>query len=268
MENNNITDKISILISSCDKFSDLWDTHIKLYKKYWKGPLWKTYLVTDKATEKIYNGVDIIVAKGNLDFPMRIKYALEYIKTDFILLTLDDYFLINNVKEKDLEYLVKRVEFEEIDYLMLYNRRRCNHRKYTNIEQLEKINLLNKYAITLYPAIWNKKFLYNSVKDDMSPWLYEPSLTNYARIMMANCQFCHAGAFEILDVVRKGKVLHKANRYFIKNGINIGNREIISRFTEIKLTVMDFISWYMPRKVFVFCKKLLINWGVRFFSED
>ena len=157
MENNNITDKISILISSCDKFSDLWDTHIKLYKKYWKGPLWKTYLVTDKATEKIYNGVDIIVAKGNLDFPMRIKYALEYIKTDFILLTLDDYFLINNVKEKDLEYLVKRVEFEEIDYLEYYGLNDYNH----TAQRIEGPDL-NKYiAENFIPEYLNFKIIMN-----------------------------------------------------------------------------------------------------------
>lgn len=267
MDNNN-TENISVLISTCDKFSDLWDTHIRLYRENWDGPYWKTYLVTDKPTNKNYDGINIIVASGNLDFPMRIRYALDYIKTDYVLLTLDDYFLIERVKEEELLYLAKRAEEENIDYLLLYNRRKINPKKYSDIKDLEMIDFSQKYAVTLYPAIWRKKFLYNSVKVDTPPWYYEPSLTNYARIEKANCQFSHAGTFVILDVVRKGKVLHKADQYFKRNGINLGNRQIISRVTEIKLFVMDIISWYMPKKIFIMFKRLLAKLGMTFFSKD
>ena len=259
---------ISVLISTCDKFSDLWDTHIALYKKYWDGPLWKTYLVTDKPTEKHYDSIEIIVADSNLDFPMRIRYALDYIHTDYVLLTLDDYFLIEKTSAKGLQYLAERASNEHISYLKLYDRRKTNPRKYTEVRQLEPIDLSRKYALTLYPAIWDKQFLFNSVKADMSPWLYEPSLTKYAQEQKANCQFSHAGTFVILDVVRKGKILHKANRYFKKNGIDIGNRPLISRATELKLALMDAVSWYMPRKLFTACKKTLRKFGVSFFSED
>lgn len=259
---------VSLLISTCDKFSDLWDEHIAHLRKHWKGEMWKTYLVTDKQTNREYEGIEIIVAGEDKDFPMRIKYATERIDTDYILLTLDDYFLINDVYEEKLRCLVDRAHNEHIDYLKLYDRRMTDPRKYESVNNLSKIDLSKKYAITLYPAIWNKDFLSNSVSSDMTAWKYEPSLTEYARNADANCMFSRAGLFDILDVVRKGKVLRKADKYFKANGIDIGDRPLIERRTEIKLAIMDYISWYTPRSIFKAGKRILKMFGKTFYSED
>lgn len=259
---------VSLLISTCDKFSDLWDEHISLLRQHWKGNRWKTYLVTDKQTNKKYDGIEIIVAGEDKDFPMRIKYAVEHIKTDYVLLTLDDYFIINDVDEGKLQYLVDKANDERIDYLKLYDRRMTNPRKYEPVESLAVIDLSKKYAVTLYPAIWDRTFLHNSVSLDMTAWKYEPSLTEYAKNKNANCMFSHTGLFNILDVVRKGNVLNKANKYFEKHGIDIGNRPLIKRRTEIKLTIMDYVSWYTPRPIFIAGKKILKRFGKNFYSED
>lgn len=259
---------VAILISTCDKFSDLWDEHIALLKKNWKGEMWDVFLVTDKQTSRSYEGVKIISAGEDKDFPMRIKFAVAQIDSAYILLTLDDYFVIDEVHSNRLQELVERSIKDNISYLKLYDRRKTNPKKYEPLQNLVSIDLNKKYAITLYPAIWERNFLYESVQKDMTPWLYEPSLTKYARDKHAICMFSHSGVFNILDVVRKGKVLHKADRYFKKNEIDIGNRPIIGWKTEVKLAVMDWISWYTPRKLFVFGKNILRKMGKNFYSED
>lgn len=133
---------------------------------------------------------------------------------------------------------------------------------------MNNIDLQKKYALNLYPAIWDVDFLKRTIKDNMSPWLYEVSLTKTALEEDAKCMASLAGTFDILDVVRKGKVLHKAQRYFKKNNINIGNRSSISYFTEIKLFILDVISWYTPRWLFKIIKKLARKCGMTFYSED
>ena len=260
--------KLSILISSCDKFSDLWEENIKAYKKYWVNNPHKTYLVTDKHSTWDDEDVNLIVANGQNDFPLRIKYALNSIKSKYILVTLDDYFLINSVSNEKIDYLLKRMESENIQYLSLYNRRVTKEKKYKKLEELTPIDLSWKYAITLYPAIWETEFLRNAIKEDMSPWMFEPSLTKTAIALGANCQASLSGVYDILDVVRKGKVLHKADRYFRKNNIDIGRRQRISYFTEMKLFIMDLISWYMPKNISKRLKKLLKKLGFTFYSED
>lgn len=104
---------LSVLISSCDKFSDLWNENINAYRKHWKNNKCETFLVTDKNTSWIKKGITLVVAEGQNDFPLRIKYALNQIKTQYVLVTLDDYFLIDDVSNNKLSYLVKRMENEK-----------------------------------------------------------------------------------------------------------------------------------------------------------
>ena len=260
--------KLSVVISSCDKFSDLWNENIKAYRKFWRQNPCATYLVTDAKKDWEAEGVRLVVAEGENDFPLRIKYALNFVETKYVLVTLDDYFLIDPVDNAKIEYLIQRMESEHIQYLSLYNRRVTKPKQYLPLEKLNRIDLAKKYAITLYPAIWEVDFLNKTIQDDLSPWLYEVSLTKTAIRENANCQANLAGTFNILDVVRKGKVLHKAQRYFKRNNIDIGSRPSISYFTEAKLFILDVISWYTPRKLFKVMKRAARKCGLTFYSED
>lgn len=260
--------KLSVLISSCDKFSDLWDENIKAYQKYWKENPCNTYLVTDRTSTWSKPGIQLIAAEGQSDFPLRIKYALESITTPYVLVTLDDYFLIEPVENEKISYLLERMEKENIHYLSLYNRRVTRKCQYRPLESLFQINLQKKYALSLYPAIWDTVFLKSTIQGDLSPWLYEASLTRSAIRERANCQASLSGTFNILDVVRKGKVLHKAQRYFKKHGIDIGSRPSISYATEVKLWGLDVISWYAPKKLFKAMKSFARKCGMTFYSED
>lgn len=260
--------KLSVVISSCDKFSDLWDENIKAYRKFWLQNPCATYLVTDAKKDWEADGVQLVVAEGENDFPLRIKYALNCVDTKYVLVTLDDYFLIDPVDNDKIEYLLQRMENEHIQYLSLYNRRVTKPKQYLPLEKLNRIDLTKKYAITLYPAIWEVEFLKKTIQDDLSPWLYEVSLTKTAVQENANCQSSLAGTYNILDVVRKGKVLHKAQRYFKRHQIDIGSRPSISYATEAKLFILDVVSWYMPRKLFKAVKSTARKCGMTFYSED
>lgn len=256
----------SIVIGTCDKFSDLWQTHFELLFKNWAGEMPPIYLITDKETAFSYEGVTVVVEEGHL--PGRIKKALDVIDSDRVLLTLDDYFVINSVNGRDIGTLCAYAEKNSVDYLMLYNRRWAKKRYYKGIDSFSKIDLEKRYALNLYPAIWTKAFLAFSIDEELTPWMFEPMLTEKAREYEANCVFSKAGSFEILDVVRKGRVLHKANRYFKKHGIDIGDRPLAKRSTETKLAIMDFIDWHMPRWFFRMTKKIAKLFGMKFFSED
>lgn len=257
----------TILICSCDKFSDLWHEHVRLLHKHWIGKLCRAVLVTDKDTDAILKDVDIIVAPSDYDFSKRIAYALDFIETEYVLLTLDDYFLIYDTYLENITKLLEISITRDIDYLLLYNRRRKNTPKCVDLEKIEQIDLEKKYAVILYPALWKVSFLKKTVRDNISAWEYEFLLTETARIEKAQCFFSPSGSFEILDVVRKGKILHKADKYFNKNGIDIGSREKIGYFTVIKLEIMDRVSWYVPKWGQAWIKRLLRLFGMQFFSD-
>lgn len=256
----------SILISSCDKFSDLWKTNISLLKKNWRGDLPEIYLVTDKDTDFMDEDIKVVAFSG--DMPVRLKKACERINSNYVLITLDDYFIINTIEEEKMQYLKNVANRESIDYLQLYHRRYAKKKYYTEIEDIRKIDLSTKYAVSLYPAIWKKDFFVSCVDEDDTPWRFEPELTMKAIDYNANCCISNAGVFQILDVVRKGKVLHKANRFLRRNNLDIGDRPLASRVEEMKLTIADYIWWYAPRWFYKAVRKIAEKAGMQFYSKE
>ena len=89
-----LSDKLTLVIHSCDKFSDLWDSHIKLLEGNWANRDVTTLLVTDKETEKKYDKVTVFSTGQNYQLSQRIATMLPYIETEYVLVTLDDYFPI------------------------------------------------------------------------------------------------------------------------------------------------------------------------------
>ena len=115
-----LKDKVTCLIFSCDKFSDLWDGNIKLFNENWPDRDFETFIITDKPTERQIPGITILAAGTAMEWSDRLKYALDYVKTDFVFVTLDDYFLIKKVDTKRFENYVSLMDKGGYDYLRFY----------------------------------------------------------------------------------------------------------------------------------------------------
>ena len=92
MENN-----FSIIISTCDKFSDLWDAHILLLNQNWADRNVETFLVTDKPTDRTFENVTVVAAGEGTEITERLRAVMPLIKTEYVLFTLDDYFLTERI---------------------------------------------------------------------------------------------------------------------------------------------------------------------------
>ena len=57
-----LKEKLTLVINSCDKFSDLWENHIDILNKSWPDREAETLLVTDKDTSASFEGVEIFSA--------------------------------------------------------------------------------------------------------------------------------------------------------------------------------------------------------------
>ena len=97
--------KFAIIISSWDKYSDLWPPLGNLYKKYWKNYDKEIYLLTEslnfKKITKLNVGIKTINVKSK-SWSRRLKIALQskIIKETDILFVLDDFFLQSKVSNK------------------------------------------------------------------------------------------------------------------------------------------------------------------------
>lgn len=265
-----LKEKLTMLINTCDKFSDLWDTHIELLEKNWKERNIKTILVTDKETNKKYENVDIYSAGEKKELSERIESVLLNVKTEYILITLDDYFPIYKINSEAIENIISEMEENKLDYVRLFKRPNSNV-KLSEKSSLYKIDLYDKrdsnYQVNLYVGIWRKEFLKKTVKEPLNAWDYELSLTKIARKENARCAMSKGKEFETLDVVRKGKLLHKAYRYLKKNNLYNGPREVISWKIEWKINILTFIKDHTNQKIVDLGKSVLRKFGFKFYSD-
>ena len=254
-------DSVTCLILSCDKFSDLWDGNIKLFNENWPDKVFSTYLVTDKPTDRTLPGVEILCAGEDVEWSDRLKFALQYVKTDYVFVTLDDYFLIERVDNAKMEDYLRLMIDGGYDYLRFYPRpKRATKEELVGHKGIYHVDPACNYSVNLYSCYWTKKFLEYTVREPKNAWMFEISLSQQAMNFNAQCLCSYNDDYVILDVVRKGKILHKADRFFKKHpGIYEGDRELQSWKYEVKLWVKTFCGRNTPtfllplfRKIYVF----------------
>ena len=263
-----LKDKVTCLIFSCDKFSDLWDGNIKLFNKNWPDRDFETFIVTDKPTERNIPGIGIIAVGSDVEWSDRLKYALQFVKTDYIFVTLDDYFLIKKVDNNRMEHLVDLMTIGGFDYIRLFkNPTNATGRKLEGETGLFHIINEANYSVNLYSGFWSKRFFEHCVKAPRSAWMFEAHLHECAVEYGAHCLVDYEEDYKILDVVRKGKILHKAAKYFKKHpGLYEGNRELQSLTYEIKLWFKTFVQEHVPKCMFNTVRSIYVKMGGQSFT--
>lgn len=159
-----------------------------------------------------------------------------------------------------------------LDFLRIFvmSKKHLRNRKAVEIER--DIYLLDNYAgdyiVTLYAGIWRKDFMEKTLTDTLNAWQYEVSLTRKARELNARCADSRRGEFPILDVIRKGKVLTKARKYFDKNPIYEGNRENMKVKDEWMIAFRTWLREWLPKPLFNLSKTIMRYRGYKFFSDE
>lgn len=264
-----MNNQITMLILSCDKFSDLWDGHVQMLERNWPDRDMETFIVTDKETMKRYPGICIINAGETKEWSERLQFALEQVQTPYVFITLDDYFLIKKVNNQNIERLVALMEERKIDYVRLFKRpTKATKEAIDGYPKLYHVDRAFKYSVNLYSGIWKKDFIYSCVQNPLNAWEFEVSLSKMACKYQAECAVDNNHDFVILDVVRKGKLLHNSYFYFkLHPGIYNGKRAVNSISDELRLAVKTVVGRYTPMPVHNAIKRVMRKFGYQFFSE-
>lgn len=264
--------EFSIIISTCDKFFDLWDAHIQLLNENWADRNVDTFLVTDKPTKCTFENVTVVAAGEGTEITERLRVVMPLIKTEYILFTLDDYFITKNISTKAIMQDIEDMEEQGIDYMRLSVLSKKNLKNRKAAEVADKIYLIDNwardYVVSLYAGLWKKSFMESTLHETLNAWQYEVALTKMARDMEARCAVSCRKEFPILDVIRKGKVLTKARAYFNKNSIYNGTRETMKRKDEIMLDIRTWLRVWLPLPLFMTAKAVMRKKGYRFFSDE
>lgn len=262
---------LSMIISSCDKFSDLWEGHIRQLDRYWPDRnTERTILLTDRSTDRTYNGITVMAAGADAEWSERLKAALDTVTTEYVFITLDDYFLIKQVDNHRINEMVDIMKEYNLDYVRLYKRpKRATREQIGEHKGIYRVDNSIAYCVNMYAGIWKTEFARFCADCKLSAWEFEVALPDLAVRYQAFCAVDYNKDFVILDVVRKGKLLHKSARYFKTHPeLYSGTREINTWRYEIGLWCRTMVARHTPLWLHKRIKQLMRKFGLTFFTKD
>ena len=165
----------SLLVCSCDRYSSVWYPYFELLKIYWKDCPKNIYLNTE-AKKYSCEGLNIVTVncKEKVSWSERLYRCLEKIDTKYIIFTLEDFFLVDYVKnEKIQEAYSFMEENSDIAVCRLFA---SNNDK---LQQTEKYKDFYYAGEDIYlrldaqVALWNKETLMSILDFTESPWDFE-----------------------------------------------------------------------------------------------
>jgi hypothetical protein len=211
---------LTILVTSCDKYSDLWAPFSQLFNKYWSDCPYPVYLITESPNETTPEFCfDKVIPCGKVGWGDRLSMALEQVETPYVMLLCDDYFLCDRVDSGLIAHYVNLAQKYNAGNLRLIPNPK-HTRIFSSEANLGEYDKKTAYCIATQAGIWDTIFLTRLAKGYNSIWEFErlgsfrPDLTQ-PLLGTLDIQF----PFE--DVVHKGKWEHFGIRLCLRNGIQI-----------------------------------------------
>jgi hypothetical protein len=164
----------SILISSCDAYSDLWDSFFSLFRKFWPDNPFEIYLSAEtKNYQNKYFDIHVINDReGNKFWSRRIVYTLSKIKTKYVILILDDFYLYDAVNTASI--------FDCIGYMRLNPQVASFTFFPISLDTVESSypgwelrRKEGKFKVLSILALWNKEILTEYLSADENIWEWE-----------------------------------------------------------------------------------------------
>ncbi len=173
IDNDNFDD-LTIVVSSCDKYSDLWKPFFELLFMQWKGLKESKIPIILLTNTKDFNDPRITVIKNpnEINWSHSMKKALKTIKTKYVLYLQEDYFL-TYLDSDQLQKLFQCMKASNIGYMQLYGptlEKRSPHNCHKNIFIK---NRFEHWRNSLQAAFWERELFIRLIHPNESIWYFE-----------------------------------------------------------------------------------------------
>jgi hypothetical protein len=169
----------SLLVSSCDAYSDLWEPFFTLFWRYWPDCPFPVFL---ESNFKDFDHPRVTTLKLGADtrWGAMTRRALGLVPGEQVLLFLDDYLLVGPVSTASVRECTRL--FRQLDGN--YMRLRPNpppDRAIPGLTLVGEISRQQEYRTSLEVALWKKSTLMELARVEYSPWDMEDQGTRCSR---------------------------------------------------------------------------------------
>jgi len=245
-----MNNKVAVLISSCDKYQDLWEPFFTLFFRYWQDCPYPVYLGTNHL---MYNHprVKTITAGDDTDWSSDFRRMLERIPQPYVIVMMEDFLPTKSVDTAKIEKLITHMAEKGAGCLRL-----CTRPDLSCLDNPEvgEISKGAGYRLSLQAAVWDKQTLLELLREGESAW--ELEINGTERTNDLNVPFlCVTGDSPIpyfCTGVTKGKWVREAVELCKKEGI-----EVDLTVRSVQTPVDRFIRSTMVSELIGLIRKLL-----------
>ena len=220
--------QLSVLVSSCDKYSV---PFVTLFKKYWQDCPYKKILVTETVQPKTELFDEVLLTGMGKRWVDMMAESFEKLDTPYVLLLLDDYLICDYIDNNLIERMLTVADKYDVGALRMIQNPKCS-KIFTEEPGFGEYEKGVGYRIALQASIWNVKYLKKITKDYDNIWDFERkgSFKSNEYDQRILCTLKQVFPFE--DSVHKGKWEPAAVRLCERNDINIdfNRRGVMSNF--------------------------------------
>lgn len=234
------SDKLSIIVYSCLRNSDMWIIFSSLFKKYWGDCDYKLILLTDRykqadGCEYVFD--DVICVDS--DWSTMIKTAISHAATPYVMLFMDDYLLSDNVRNIDIERVLSTAIKEHSANIRLSDSSMIKPKFYEDNPDCAVYPAGSAYSFSTQVGIWDSSFLMKEIKDGWSAWDFErigsmECIQNEQPLLLYKKY-----SFPYVEGVRNGKWLPEGISICKQNGLSIDYSK------KKKLSIYEMIIIYV-----------------------
>lgn len=168
----------TLLVNTCDSYSDSWDGFFKLLRIQWANIKMPIVLNTETMSYsfeplniKVLNAVD---GEGEKVWGKRILDVLKRIETRYVLFVLEDFYLESPVRVKVVEecyrYMEENPNIACFSFYPVLDENNISSSRYTGFEKRPQ---KGEYKLNCQIALWNKDILAKCIRKHENPWEWE-----------------------------------------------------------------------------------------------
>jgi hypothetical protein len=212
-------ESVSVLINSCDKYSDLWLPFFHIFFQQWPDCPYPVYLGSN---QKAYEDprIQTLCIGDDVTWATSTRRMLERLDRPYVLMLLDDFLLIRRVDSRAVERLVAIAEEEKLDCLRLRPFPPPS-RPVPGYPGLGEIQRGEMYRISTQAAIWKVEALYSLLKPDFDIWRMESIGSLLSDRMKLKIWSVYAPVLDYRHGVEKGRWLEGGLRICREAGIPV-----------------------------------------------
>lgn len=235
MKKTTLDSDVSIVIFSCDQYSDLWEPFFNVFFEMWPDCPFPVYLTTNQKTFN-HNRVKSLPSGPDINWSDSMKSSLRQITHKYIWVFFDDVFITSKVSRKEIEKIVNILSTHSPAYLRFQSAPKPDERVSHYYGRFKEDTL---YRTSIY-AIWDKEIFLSLLKSGESAWDFELCSVERAENIYAFFG-TYRNVFSVTHGVVKGYWLPPAMRFLKRKNINLDASK------RKKMPFSIYVSYLMAR---------------------